>query len=344
LSRRSSGGPWLVTGANGFLGRHLLQAIEADPGRRAPIALVRDQLGWEQQEWTRALPRVRTLVGSVTEPERWVHDPVLEGLAGIFHLAALVRHGRGDAAAVQHTNVAGTLNMVRLAATRGCRLLFVSTSGTVGCFRRPGAAPDEEALYCEREVASWPYYRSKIEAERAARLLAAELGVELVILRPPVLLGPGDHRFRSSEHVLRLLRGRVPFVIRGGMHFADVRDVAQALLRAMEREVVRPIYHLPGTMDSIEGFYRKTAELSGRRPPRALVPFRVAWLLAALTKRLGLRLLPEPELIDMAAHHWGLSSRYAAEELGYQSRPGDETLAATIAWLTANHPDLRKTP
>jgi hypothetical protein len=112
----------------------------------------------------------------------------------------------------------------------------------------------------------------------------------------------------------------------------------------MEREVVRPIYHLPGTMDSIEGFYRRTAELSGRRAPGTVVPFRVAWLLAALTKRLGLRLLPEPELIDMATHHWGLSSRYAAEELGYQSRPGDETLAATIAWLTANHPDLRKSP
>ena len=343
MSAATSGGPWLVTGASGFLGRHLLEAIGADAERPPPIALVRDQRSWEEQEWAAALPRVRTLTGSVTEPEPWAVSAALDGLAGIFHLAAEVRHGRRAAAAVRHTNVDGTLNLVRLAAARGCRILFVSSSGTVGCSRRPGAAPDEVAPYCAREVAGWPYYRSKIEAERAARGLADELGVELVILRPPVLLGPGDHRFRSSEHVLRLLRGRVPFLVRGGMHFADVRDVATALLRAMERETVRPVYHLPGTVCSIEEFYRQVAELSGRPAPRTVMPFRLAWLAAALTARLGLKLLPEPSLIEMAAHYWGLSSRYAAAELGYRSRPGAETLRDTIAWLATHHPDLRAT-
>lgn len=341
MSAAVSGGPWLVTGASGFLGRHLLEVIEGDPRAQPPIALVRDERSWGELAWTAQLPRVRVLTGSVTEPDDWTASPVLAGLGGIFHLAALVRHGRGDAEAMRRTNVDGTLNMVRLAAARRCRLLFVSTSGTVGCFRRPGAAPDEDAPYCEREVAGWPYYRSKLEAERAARRLAGELGVELVIMRPPVLLGPGDHRFRSSQHVLRLLRGKVPFLIRGGMHFADVRDVAQALLRAMERDVVRPVYHLPGTICSVEDFYRQVAALAGRRPPRAMVPFRLAWLAAALAERLGLTLLPEPSLIEMASHHWGLGSRYSADELGYRSRPGAETLAATLDWLAAHHPDLR---
>src|SRR5207244_3482294 len=110
-----------------------------------------------------------------------------------------------------------------------------STSGAVGCFVRPGQSADEDAPYCERECAGWPYYRSKIEAERKARELARELGVELVIVRPPVLLGPEDHRLRSSAHLLRLLQGKLPFVIRGGMHFADVRDVAAAMVRVMIR-------------------------------------------------------------------------------------------------------------
>jgi nucleoside-diphosphate-sugar epimerase len=211
----------------------------------------------------------------------------------------------------------------------------------VGCFREPGPAPAEDAPYCEREVAGWPYYRSKIEAEQAARRLAGELGVELVILRPPVLLGPGDHRFRSSQHVARLLRGKVPFLIRGGMHYSDVRDVAAALLQAMERATVRPVYHLPGTICSVEDFYREVAVLAGRRPPRAVVPFRLAWLAATLTHRLGLSVLPEPRLLEMASHHWGLRSRYAEAELGYRSRPGAETLRATIDWLTAHHPELR---
>jgi nucleoside-diphosphate-sugar epimerase len=329
--------PWLVTGASGFLGRQLLEAIARSPHPHPVVALVRDLEAWRAMEWTRGLPGVRPLAGSVTETEAWRHDPLLDGLAGIFHLAALVRHAKHDAALVMRTNVEGTLEMVRLAALRGAggslRLVFVSTSGTVGCFRRPGELPEEAAPYCEAEIRGWPYYRSKLEAERQARRLAGELGVELVIVRPPVLLGPGDHRFRASAHVLRFLRGGVPFVIRGGMHFADVRDVAQALVRIMELPQARPIYHLPGTVCSLEEFYRQVAELAGERPPRLVLPFRPARLLAALAQQLGLSVLPEPALIEMAAHHWGLGSRYAATELGYVSRPGRETLLDTIRWL-----------
>ena len=115
------------------------------------------------------------------------------------------------------------------AARHRCRLVLVSTSGTVGCSRDPESRPDEEAPWCESTVARWPYYRSKLEAERPARALAEALGVELVVLRPPALLGPGDHRFRSTSSVLRALRRRLPFVVRGGMHFADIRDAARAL-------------------------------------------------------------------------------------------------------------------
>jgi nucleoside-diphosphate-sugar epimerase len=332
-----SPGPWLVTGASGFLGRHLLQAIESAGSPVPQLVLVRDSTAWRAMEWTRELSRVQVLEGSVTEPERWAASPALEQLGGIFHLAALVRHSRRDADLVTRTNVDGTLNMVRLAAAHRCRLVFVSTSGTVGCFRRSGESADEDAPFCEAEVRGWPYYRSKIAAERQARLLAGELGVALVIVRPPVLLGPGDHRLRSSGYVLRFLRGKLPFLIEGGMHFADVRDVARALLRVMQLPQARPVYHLSGTVCSIAEFYDRVAVLAGKPAPRRVIPFRAAWLLALLAERAGLSALPEPSLIEMAAHHWATHSKYAAQELGYQSRPGDETLRETIEWLRSEH-------
>jgi nucleoside-diphosphate-sugar epimerase len=331
-------GPWLVTGASGFLGRHLLQEIEASSPTRWTIALVRDPDEWRQMEWTRTLERVRPLEGSVTETGEWATDERLDGLTGIFHLAALVRHCREDAEEVHRTNVQGTLNMVRLAAARRCRIIFVSTSGTVGCFRQPGTSPDEDAPYCEAEISAWPYYRSKLVAERDSRRLANELGVELVIVRPPVLLGPGDHRFRSTNHVTRFLRGKLPFLIRGGMHFADVRDAAGALVRAMERPEVRPVYHLPGTISTIEEFYALAASAAGRPAPRLILPFRTAWWLAKLTR--PFKLMPEPALVEMASRHWSMQSRYAAADLDYRSRPGQDTMAETVAWLRANHPEL----
>ncbi len=330
-----SSAPWLITGASGFLGRHLLEAIAQSGSPRPLLALVRDPGEWQRLSWTRTLTRVRPLSGSVTEPDAWTGAPPLDGLAGIFHLAALVRHHRRDAELVHRTNVTGTLHLVRFAARHRARLVFVSSSGTVGCFRSEGETADEAAPYCEQEVKGWPYYRSKVLAEREARSLAAELGVDLVIVRPPVLLGPGDHRFRSTNYIRRYLRGRIPFLIRGGMHFADVRDVAAALLRAMELPTARPVYHLPGTICSLHEFYRRVAALADGRAPRLTLPFRPAWLLATLNARLGLTLLPEPSLVEMAAHYWGTRSDYAGE-LDYHSRPGDETLRDTIAWLRAN--------
>jgi dihydroflavonol-4-reductase len=326
-------GPWLVTGASGFLGRHLLQQIQGLESPRRVIALVRSQHEWDSMAWTRALKGVETLDGGVTAPERWATDQALGEIAGVIHLAALVRHGRQDAKEVYFVNVEGTRAMVRVAARYRCRMLFVSTSGTVGCFREPEPSADEDSPYCEAEVAGWPYYDSKVKAEKEARKLAAELGVELVIVRPPVLLGPGDHRFRSSAHVSRFLDGKLPFLIEGGMHFADVRDAARALVRIMEREAVRPVYHLPGTICSIEEFYRMVAVAAGIDGVPRVIPYRAALWASRIAHALGLKLLPEPARIEMAAHYWAMHSKYAEAELGYRSRPGLETVAATVGWL-----------
>lgn len=302
--------PWLVTGATGFLGRHTLEQIDRETNPLSVIPFRGD-----------------VTAGTVDLPPE---------LGGILHLAALVSHRPADAERVRTVNVDGTLAMIRLAARYRCRMIFASTSGTVGCFRDPDRIAYEEAPFCEAETRHWPYYRSKIEAERQGRALAESLGVELVVVRPPILLGPDDHRRRSTEHVKRLLDGRVPFVIHGGMHYADVRDVAAALVRLMRLPTARPIYHLPGTQCSIEEFYQQVAQLAGVRPPRATLPYRLAWSAAMVSSKLNLHVLPEPTLVEMAAHFWGLGTRYSDSELGYRTRPGEETLRDTIEWLRAN--------
>ena len=327
------GGPWLVTGASGFLGRHFLEQLRANDPSQPIIALVRSLEEWEGMEWTRHLTGVETLVGGVTAPERWAADPRLGGLGGVVHLAAQVNHSRAEAAATYFVNVDGTLAMVRLAGRYRCRMLFVSTSGTVGCFRRPGISPDEDAPYRETEVARWPYYDSKVKAEQGARALSADMGVELVIARPPILLGPGDHRHRSTNHVRRFLEGKLPFLIRGGMHFADVRDVSAALGRLMGRDTVRPVYHFPGTVCRLEEFYAMVAEAAGMPQLRRVLPYRLARAASRLLHAVGIRGLPEPVLIEMAGHYWDMSSKYAEPELGYRSRTAQETIRDTVTWL-----------
>src|SRR5262245_10861057 len=155
------GGCYLVTGASGFLGRHLLGALQDGAAPRRAAVLVRDPQAWSGYDWTHKLSGVALVQGSVTEPGSWCDDARLSDVCGVFHLAAQVQHSRRGAGELERTNVEGTRAVVRLAAARGWRLVYVSTSGTVGCFHDASASADEHAPYCEEAVRAWPYYRSK---------------------------------------------------------------------------------------------------------------------------------------------------------------------------------------
>lgn len=340
--------PYLITGATGFVGRHILELLLQDPTVQ-PVALVRNKAAWKKQDWTAKLKGVELIEGTITEPETWRGNPRLKGLGGIYHLAAVIQHTRKAPEEMFRTNVEGLLAMIRTAKQFDCRLLFVSTSGTVGCFPDPKSSADEKSDFQEKTVGSWPYYASKIQAEREGRALADQLGVELVILRPPVLLGPGDHRGRATAHISRLLRGKLPFIVNGGMHFVDIRDVSQAMIRAMKLAKPKPIYHFSGTAYPIDRFFKNVASIGGVAPPKLALPGPIAALLSKISGLLDKvlppqkhPLLPDPVVFEMASKHWGLSSLYAKKDLGYVSRDPDETLLDTIAWLKANDPELKK--
>lgn len=294
------------------------------------LALVRDATAWDRMGWTTSLTNVTAVTDELTLPSQ---------LGGVIHLAALVRHSRKNAAEVYSVNIEGTLHALHLAERHRCRMVYASTSGVVGCFSSPDRVAYEDAPYATDEIAEWPYYHSKAVAEQRLRERAAELGVEVVIVRPPVLLGPGDHRFRSTGNLIRYLRGRLPFLVEGGMHFADVRDVADAIVRALEHPSPRPIYHLTGAICSIREFFALAEEVSGARAPRRTIHGGAAWWMARILA--PLHVLPDPVVIEMAEHYWGTASHYAGDDLEYRSRNPSETMRDTIEWLRANHPALR---
>lgn len=323
----------LVTGATGFLGRNVLDAIAERLPDVRPVALVRDRAVFLRgRSAADAEAQVDAVEGRLEDADRWGDDPALARCVGILHLAALVRHSRADAAPVFRANVGGTQEMVRLAARLGCRLVAVSTSGTVGCSVDPGSAPDEEAPLADRTVGDWPYYASKVAAERAARALASVLDVELVLMRPPVLLGPGDSAGRSTAVLRRMMRAR-PVVVPGGFHFADVRDVARAIVQALRHPAPRPVYHLPGWNGTLAEFARLVAEVRGHSSHPVRVPARAAHLAARLLHPLGR--FVDPVLVEMARHHWNFRTRYSARDLDYRSRDPRVTVRDALRWVEA---------
>ena len=341
----------LITGATGFLGRHLLQSLDADSSDWNLAALVRDPHTWEGYEWNSHFDDVDLITGDITDAHNALpHHCERRDLDVdiVFHLAGKVEHSRKNPDPLFATNVDGTLSVIRAAHQLDCRLVVISTSGTVACFDEPGQSADEDAPFCRDVVDRWPYYRSKIAMEIQGRALADDLDVELTFIRPPILFGPGDHRFRSTGILLKFLRQALPAMPRGTADFTDVRDVADALVRLAHLDAPRPVYHTPGTAISLPDLFELGAQIADVQPPRTFIPTSLLWgacsTIDAIQHRFPsapLPSVPDPVYIEMAAAHWHCTTAYADDDLGFEPRPLKETLQDSVDWLRDHAPQLQ---
>ncbi len=177
----------LVTGANGFVGRYVCRTLIASGF--SPIAGVRDLRIWpELQQAIPGLNEVSLLGDLGTNPK------LLDSLSGasvVVHLAARVHMMRESARdpleEFRKVNVNGTKSIALAAAAAGVRrLIFVSTVKVHG--ESTSDKPLSEDTPSNPED---PYSISKWEGEEALRAVAAGTGLEVVIVRPPLVYGPG---------------------------------------------------------------------------------------------------------------------------------------------------------
>lgn len=170
----------LVTGAGGFVGEALVFRLLLD-NRFSPVATARGSTRLS------GLCSVRPL--DLAAPQAF---PVLEGVHAVVHAAARVHvmHETADDAlsAFREVNVRGTLRLARHAADSGVkRFIFISS------IKVNGESTERDKPFTADDPANPtdPYGVSKFEAEEALKMLALETGMEVVIIRPPLVYGPG---------------------------------------------------------------------------------------------------------------------------------------------------------
>ncbi len=332
--RRRSGGAEvsrpriLVTGASGFLGKHLVAQLCREHSSQDVRALAR--------RTTLALERLDAdiCVGDVCVPDDCKRAVL--GVREVYHVAGMVSRDADDAPLMYKVHVDGTRALLRAAAEAGVRrVVVVSTSGTVAVSKDADEVSNEDSP-CRREVvANWPYYLSKIYQEETALELGDELDLDVVVANPSLLLGPGDERGSSTGDVEKIMNSQMPIIPKGGgVAFVDARDAAAGCILAMRHGETGERYLLSAQNLTLESFCGKVARLADVTAPRPLLSARtmagIGRLGAALLKPLSLQTPIEVQSIEMAECYWYVDARRALSKLGWTFRDPQQTLVDTI--------------
>lgn len=262
----------------------------------------------------------------------------------VVHAAGLVGFRPGMRERLLAVNERGVANVFAAARVAGVRRgVLVSSTSAVGGSFSPRVADESTPSNAER--LGIDYFVSKYRGERAA-LAEARDGLQVVILRPGYVLGPGDLGRSSGATVLLMVTGRLPGYVEGGVSFCDVRDVARAHAEAIEREGASGTYFLGGHNLRMSEAVRRAAALCGLPSPRQIpYPLALAGALAgALCERLGgSRWLPV-DFVRSTSMYTFVSSARAERELGYTVRSYEEMTRDTLAWWIARGRLEPKTP
>ena len=316
----------LVTGATGFLGRHLVRQLAAAGSEVRLRVLCRGSSPWDNDA------SVETFQGDVTSREDV--SRAVQGVQKIYHLAGFVSRDPRKAEALYLTHIEGTRNVCESAREAGIsKMVHVSSSGTIAVGRTP-AARDERSGYTHEVVGEWPYYLSKIFAEKLALDSFERHGLPVVVVNPSLLLGPGDERGSSTGDIELFLRGQILALPLGGLNFVDARDAAAGLIAAMQRGRPGERYLLGGVNWTFRELIGKVAVLAGARTPNLQPSLRTSLGSARLLRRL-LPLFGRPFELDdvsikMSALFWYCDSTKARTELGFSARDPMETLRETV--------------
>lgn len=321
----------VVTGAAGFIGQHLVRRLADENYRVTAVDLHEPDDGFP--------PSVQFERLDIRDTQAL--KPLLPPDGEVFHLASVHLEVGEDEAAFQQVNVRAAEDLVEACSRRGVRrLIHTSSVGIYGHVEDPPA--DEQSA----KDPQTPYERSKLAGERAVRGRADTLGVDVIVLRPAWVYGPGCPRteklvdalsngqffYIGSGDNLRhplyiddmldayLLAARAspslagtPYLI-GGPEYMPLSEMIDTFAAVLD--VSSPKLRIPKPMGYALGLLTELAfALIGRRPPmsrRTLAFFENdnAFLTAAAERDLGFK--PEVRLEEGLCRTLGRRKALAA--------------------------------
>lgn len=320
----------LVTGATGFIGANLIEALA--------------QRGWSARALRRQTSSLRALEGLTYESA--IGDinlaetlpAAMEGIEVVFHVAASADYWRSDKQKIMRVNVDGTRNVLQAALNAGVkRVVFTSSCASLG---KPafGQMVNERAQFNLRPD-EFPYGYSKHLAEQVVQEFV-QRGLDVVIVNPAVVLGPRDVNQISGSIIVEAAKRNLPAMPPGGVSFIDVADVCAGHLAAAEKGRTGERYILTSENLWYRDVFNAIAQIVGKKAPALALPggaFRFAGDVVDFAREsLKMKLPLNGEQVRFSADTFWFDASKARRELGLNPMPFIDSARRTYEWYKAN--------
>jgi dihydroflavonol-4-reductase len=314
-----------VTGGTGFLGGAIIERLVAQ-GR--PVkALSRSEDG---------AGTLRALGAEAVRGDVLDHGALRDAMRRcgvVYHAAGVNAFCLHDPSPLFEVNVRGSSIAVQAAADAGVRrLVYTSSAATLGEAR--GSHGRESSPH--RGWFLSHYERSKFEAERAVLAAAHARGLEVVVVNPASVQGPG-RATGTARLLLDYLNGKLKYVVDATISLVDIADCIEGHLLAESRGEPGERYVLSGATLTVRDGMQLLERLTGvDESVRSLPPALAIAAAAAVETGARLRRRNPPvcrELVRTALHGHAYDGSRATRELGLRYTPVEETIRRTIEWF-----------
>lgn len=320
----------LVTGADGFVGRMLNKRL-CSAGfaiRAATLEPVEAGACYASQGEPVTASIENVAIGDISSRTDW--SEVMDGVDAVVHLAARVHIMRDDAtnplAEYRRVNTQGTELLARAAADAGVkRFVYISTIKVNGDTTR-GRGPFSES---DEPAPTDPYAHSKWEAEQSLRRIAEESSLELVVVRPPLVYGPGVRG--NFLALLGLVDRGLPLPLggtRNARSLVYIENLCDFLARCVDHPGAAGRVFLvnDGEDLSTSELIRRLAGHLGKSVRLIDIPETPIRILAKLAGR--------EEIVSRLFDSLVVDSKLAKEVMGWTAPVSvDDGLARTCAWF-----------
>ena len=322
----------IVTGGAGFIGSHLVGLL-VDRGESVVVV---EKPGVDVRHLP---PEVEIRLADIRD--RQATRQAVQGGRFVYHLAANPNLWARDRSEFEAVNHHGTIHVLEAALTSGAeRVVHVSTESILT--RARSTRPIAEDVEIELSDAVGPYCRSKLRAENVA-LNLGKGGAPVVVVNPTMPVGPGDRGVSPPTRLIRdFCNRKLPARMDCTLNLIDVRDLAEGVVRAMDRGRPARRYLLGGANLNLLGLLEHLSVLTGVPVPRWSVPYPLGLAVAIASEAWADLISGSPPRatvtgVRLTRRLMHFDPEKSLAELGLRPRPVQESLDDAVAWLRATH-------